>query len=137
MSSRNSSPFQECYELLTAEPSLQPQTPGFILSIIIYENVTVLVRVSIAEMEHYDQKASWGRKGFIWLTLPHCCSSPKEVKERNSNKAGTWRQELIRRPWRVLPTGLLSLACSVCSLIEPRCPGMAPPTIVWAFPINH
>jgi hypothetical protein len=29
----------------------------------------VLVRVSIAVMKHHDQKASWGRKGFIWLTL--------------------------------------------------------------------
>jgi hypothetical protein len=25
-------------------------------------------------------KKHLGRKGFIQLTLPHCCSSPKEVK---------------------------------------------------------
>ena len=25
-------------------------------------------------------KKQLGRKGFIWLTLPYCCSSPKEVR---------------------------------------------------------
>jgi len=25
-------------------------------------------------------KGKLGRKGFIQLTLPHCCSSPKEVR---------------------------------------------------------
>jgi len=24
------------------------------------------------------KKSKLGRKGFIWLTLPYCCSSPKE-----------------------------------------------------------
>jgi hypothetical protein len=32
----------------------------------------VLVKVSIAAMKLQDQKASWGEKGFIKLTLPHC-----------------------------------------------------------------
>jgi hypothetical protein len=37
------------------------------------------------------------RKGFIRLTLPHCCSSPKksglELKQVR-------KQELMQRPWR-------------------------------------
>ena len=37
----------------------------------------------------------------------------------------------MQRPWRMLLTGLLPLACSVCFLIEPKTtsPGMAPPTM--------
>jgi hypothetical protein len=31
-------------------------------------------------------KSKLGRKGFIWLTLPYCCSSPKEV--RTGTQAG-------------------------------------------------
>jgi hypothetical protein len=30
--------------------------------------------------KHHDQEAKLGRKGFIQLTPPHCCSSPKEVR---------------------------------------------------------
>jgi hypothetical protein len=34
----------------------------------------------------------------MWLTLPRPSPSPKEV--RNSERAGTWRQELMQKPWR-------------------------------------
>jgi hypothetical protein len=47
---------------------------------------------------------------FIQLILPHCCSSPKKKKKKkkkksgleltHSHRAGTWRQELMQRPWR-------------------------------------
>ena len=30
-------------------------------------------------------------------------------QDRNFNRAGTWRQELMQKPWRVLHAGLLSL----------------------------
>jgi hypothetical protein len=52
-----------------------------------------------------------GRKRFIQLSLPHCCSSPRkaglELKQVR-------KQELMQRPWRDIPywlasTGLLSL----------------------------
>jgi hypothetical protein len=33
-----------------------------------------------------EKKSKLGRKGFIELTLPHCCLSPKEV--RNGTQAG-------------------------------------------------
>ena len=43
------------------------------------------------------------------------------------------KQDLMQRPWRDVSmfTGLLSPACSACSLIESKTtrPGMAPPTM--------
>jgi len=30
-------------------------------------------------------------------------------QDRNSNRSGSWKQELMWKPWRVLLTGLLSL----------------------------
>jgi hypothetical protein len=55
----------------------------------------------------------------------------KGSQDRNSNRAGTWRQELMQKPWRVLLTGLLPLPCSTFFLIEPRATstGLAPPTV--------
>jgi hypothetical protein len=40
---------------------------------------SVLVRVSIPAQTSWARN-KLGRKGFIQLTLPHCCSSPKEVR---------------------------------------------------------
>jgi hypothetical protein len=40
---------------------------------------SVLVRVSITAQTSWP-RSKLGRKGFIWLTLPYCCSSPKEVR---------------------------------------------------------
>ena len=38
------------------------------------------------------------------------CNSPSHRgKPREELKAGTWRQKLMQRPWRVLLTGLLNL----------------------------
>jgi hypothetical protein len=40
-------------------------------------------------------RSKWGKKGFIWLTVPYCCSSPRksglELKQVR-------KQELIQRP---------------------------------------
>jgi hypothetical protein len=47
--------------------------------------VTVLVRVSIPAQTSWP-RSKLGRKGFIQLILPHCCSSPKEV--RTGTQAG-------------------------------------------------
>ena len=33
----------------------------------------------------------------------------KGSEDRNINRVGTWRQQLMQRPWRVLFIGLLSL----------------------------
>jgi hypothetical protein len=69
-------------------------------------------------------KNNLGKKGFIALTAPYNSSSSEAVR------AGTQKQQE--------PGGerCCLLACSACSLIEPRAtiPGMAPPTMGWAFP---
>jgi hypothetical protein len=40
----------------------------------------VYVRVTIAVIIHHDQ-SNLGKRGFIWLTLPHHCSSSTEVRK--------------------------------------------------------
>jgi hypothetical protein len=45
----------------------------------------------------------------------------KGSQDWNSQRVGTWRQEVMQRPWRVLLlAGLLPLASSACLLIETR-----------------
>jgi hypothetical protein len=74
--------------------------------------VTVLVRVSIAVMKPHEQ-SSLGRKGFIWLTLPHHTKFIiKGSRDRNASRAGTPRKELMQRPHAVywlIPHGFFSL----------------------------
>jgi hypothetical protein len=60
----------------------------------------------------------------------------KGSQDWNSTKAGTWRQELMQRPWRnaaywLAPHGLLILLST-----KPRTtsPGVVPPTMDWALP---
>jgi hypothetical protein len=59
-------------------------------------------------VKHHDQK-QLGRIGFLWLTPPyiHIYLYPYthtvhhlRSQDRKSNRAGTWRQELMQRPWR-------------------------------------
>jgi hypothetical protein len=56
----------------------------------------VLVRISIPAQTPWP-RSKLGRKGFIRLTLPYCCSSPRksglELKQVR-------KQELMQRPWR-------------------------------------
>jgi hypothetical protein len=79
-------------------------------------------------------KTSWsksklGRKGFIQLILPHCCSSPNVV--RTGTQAG---QEAGADAAAM--EACYILAC--CFLIEPKTtsPGMAPPTM-GPSPLDH
>ena len=49
-----------------------------------------------------------GRRGIIWLVLPHHCASLKEVG------TGSWKQELMQRLWKgaaywLAPHDLLNL----------------------------
>ena len=37
------------------------------------------------------------RKGFVWLTLPYCCLSPRES---GLELKQVRKQELMQRPWR-------------------------------------
>jgi hypothetical protein len=69
-------------------------------------------------------KKQFGGKGFIQLTLPYCCSSPKEVRTETQagHEVGVCMSSWCRGRGGMLLTGLLPLACSACSLIEPRLP---------------
>jgi len=65
-----------------------------------------------------------GRKGFIQLTLPHCCSSPKEVRTgtQAGQKAGADAEAM---------EGCFLLACSpwlaqLVFLENPRPPAQGP-----------
>jgi hypothetical protein len=80
-------------------------------------------------------KKQLGRKGFIQLTLPYCCSSPRksglELKQVR-------KQELMQRPWRdvlywLASPGLLRLLSYRTKTISPE---MVPPTR-GLFPLDH
>jgi hypothetical protein len=77
----------------------------------------VLVRVTIAMIKHHDQ--SLGEEK-AYLAHTSLFITGGRSQDRNSSKAVTRKQELIQRLWRVLLTGLLSMACSACFLKEPR-----------------
>lgn len=99
------------------------------------KSVPVLIRVSIAAMKLPDQKkTSWGGKGFFWLTFQHCFSSLKEVKYRNSNKAGSWSQDLMQRPWSLLACFPWLAHPTSYRTQDHQSPGIAPPTMDWALP---
>jgi hypothetical protein len=72
-------------------------------------------------------KKQLGRKGFIQLTFPHCCSLQKKsgLELRQVRE-----QELMQRPWRdvlywLASPGLLSLLSYRTKTTSPE---MAPPT---------
>ena len=61
------------------------------------------------------------------------------TKNRNSNRAGSWRQELMQRPWRGATYrfalhGLFSLLSYRTQDHQPR---DGPPTMDWALPVDH
>jgi hypothetical protein len=96
--------------------------------------VSVLVRVSIPAQTS-GPRNKLGRKGFIRLTLPYCCSSPRkpglELKQVR-------KQELMQRPWRdvlywLASPGLLSLLSYRTQDYQPR----DGPTHKGPFPLDH
>ena len=64
-------------------------------------------------------KAIWGGKGLLGLCF-HLTVHHRRKSGRNSNREGTWKQELMQRPWRGAVTGLLLVACPSGFLIEPQ-----------------
>jgi hypothetical protein len=50
-------------------------------------------------MKHHDQKSKLGKRGLFGLHF-HIVVHLKGSQGRNSSKAGTWRQDLMQRPWR-------------------------------------
>jgi hypothetical protein len=95
----------------------------------------VLVRVCIPAQNIMTKKQIWEERVYSAYTSTLLFIT-KGRQDWNSSRAGTWRQELMQWPWKVLFTGLLPLACSACFLIEPKTtsPGMAPHTMSWALP---
>ena len=83
---------------------------------------SILARVAAAVPNSWPKQL--GEEGFMSLTLPYHSSLSQEVR------AGTWRQELMQRPWRGLLTGLLLRTCSACFLTEP--PAQEWPHQQWA-----
>ena len=62
-------------------------------------SVAVLVRVSIATTKHHDQRASWVERVYLAYTSALLFIT-KGSQDRSSNRAGTWRQELMQRLWK-------------------------------------
>jgi hypothetical protein len=58
-------------------------------------------------------------EGFIWITLPHHCSSLKEVKTRTQAGQGSGGSTCCRDHGRVLIIGLFLVDCLAFFLIEP------------------
>jgi hypothetical protein len=82
-------------------------------------------------MKRYHQKVSWREKGsfslFFQIILRHWMKSGQELTQGEPG-GRSWRRGY---GWCYL------VACSACSLIEPRTnsPGIAPPTMGWA--VSH
>ena len=87
--------------------------------------------------KHHDKETSWGGKGLFGLHFLHCCSSPKE--DRTGTQAGQEAGvDAEAMEGCSLLACLLPLACSACSLIEPK--DYEPrdgPTHKGPFPLDH
>lgn len=92
----------------------------------------VLVTVPTAMKKHHDQKQHEEERVYSAYASTSL-SIVEGSQNRNSDRAGTWKQELMQRPWSVL-TDLLPMAYSAYFLIEPRTTntGVALP-IGWAL----
>jgi hypothetical protein len=70
-----------------------------------------------------------GRKGFV--VYFHLYHNTEGSRDRNSNRARTWRQEVMQRPWSwFAPHGLFSLLSYRTQDHQPK---VAPPTMGWAL----
>jgi hypothetical protein len=68
--------------------------------------------------------------------IEHSMFITEECQNRNSNRAGTFRQELMQRPWRgaahwLVHHGLLRLFSDRTQDHQHK---MTPPTVGWALP---
>ena len=73
----------------------------------------VQVRVSIAAIKYYGQK-QLGEERIYLIYISISLFNIGGSQDRNAHRAGSWRQELMQRPWRgavywLVPRGLLSL----------------------------
>ena len=93
------------------------------------------LRVSIAGIKHHDQKPLGEERIFFIYTY-----ISQTITEgswgRILGRGGTWRQELMQRPWRnaaswLAPRGLLSLFSYT---IQDNWLGVAPSSVAWICP---
>jgi hypothetical protein len=104
--------------------TLHPVQDLLPIQLLMSHSQPVLLRVSIALMKHCGQKPLEK----VYFTSSITSQLIIEDRQgRNSHRAGTWRQELTQKPWRVLLTGLLPMVCLDCFYIEcgatsPGCP---------------
>lgn len=105
---------------------------------IFWVNIPVLIRVSIATTKHHDQKSKIGGKGLLYYTSTLLFTT-EESQDRDSNRAGSGRQELMQRPWRGVACWLASpgLLIPPSYRTQDRQPrdgtthhGLGPPTMV-------
>jgi hypothetical protein len=91
-------------------------------------DISPSVLVSFYSCTNIMTKKQLGRKGFIRLTFPHCCSSLKEVRTGTQAGQGAGADAEAMEGYSLL--ACFPLACSACSLIEPKTtsPEMVPPT---------
>lgn len=92
------------------------------------------VRVIIAKIKHCDQKQAGEERVNNGLHFHITVDHNRGHQDRNSNKAGTQRQELMQRPWGAAASwlalhGFLTEASTLSS-------GMAPPTIGWVLSLQ-
>jgi len=86
--------------------------------------MTVLVRVSIPAQNIMTKKQIGEERVYSAYTSTLLFIT-KGSQDRNSHRAGTWRQELIQRPWKVAAywlasPGLLSLLSYRTQDYQPR-----------------
>ena len=75
-----------------------------------------MLGVSIVVIKHYDQKQLGEERVFVLflnLTTSRSYPSTEGNKGKDSSRAGTWRRELMQKPWRdavhwLAPNGSLS-----------------------------
>ena len=85
------------------------------------KSVRVLVMVTIVVMKYPGQKKQ-AREERVYLAYASQFIIITINQNRNSNRAGTWRQGSCRGHGGVLLAGLLLMACSTHFLIEHRPP---------------
>lgn len=89
-------------------------------------------------MKHYNQKASWGGKGYFVYTSISLFITERN-QDRNSNGAGSQAGAVAEAMEGAVYLDLLPMTCSSHVLIEPRLrsSGMASPIMGWSSPIDH
>lgn len=100
---------------------------------------TVLLRVSIATMNHHDKKSSWGGQTLfrLYIHVTHCSSLKKiriGIQSEKEHRCGSWH----RGHEGVLIIGLLLMSCSAFFFVEPMTTNteMAPSFVIKKNPLQ-